>query len=156
MYDSGKIILGLIIFVGLFTSPIWYDLLNGKAALKQPVLVLPSKENQKECVADTAYMRSNHMVLLNNWRYEVVREGKRTYVSDHHKNYDMSLTKTCLNCHSNASKFCDQCHNYIGVSPYCWDCHTEQLPNESVLISSQRYFQKTPNGGFPKKRESKQ
>ena len=115
MYDKGKIIIGLIIFVGLFTSPIWYDLLSGKAALKQPDLVLPSKENQKLCVADSTYMRTNHMTLLNDWRYEVVRLGKRNYISDNHKNFDMSLTGTCLNCHSNAAQFCDQCHNYMGL-----------------------------------------
>lgn len=136
MYDAWKIIIGLIIFVGLFTSPIWYDLLSGNEALKQPVLVLPTKEDQKECVADTNYMRSNHMVLLNDWRYEVVREGKRIYVSANHKDFDMSLTKTCLNCHSNAAQFCDQCHNYVGISPYCWDCHSEQLhPDKPGLIS---------------------
>jgi hypothetical protein len=136
MYDTGKIITGLVIFVGLFTSPIWYDLLNGNAALKQPDLVFPSKENQKLCVADSNYMITNHMTLLNDWRYEVVRQGKRTYTSEYHKNFDMSLTKTCLNCHSNAAQFCDQCHNYIGVSPYCWDCHSEKLhPAEPGLIS---------------------
>ncbi len=139
MYDKGKIIAGLLIFVGLFTSPIWYDLLNGKAALKQPDLLFPSKENQKLCVADSTYMRTNHMVLLNEWRSEVVREGKRTYISNDHKSFDMSLTKTCLNCHSNASEFCDQCHSYVGVSPYCWDCHSEQLhPTGSGLVSQKR------------------
>ncbi len=136
MYDSGKIILGLIIFVALFTSPIWYDLLNGKTALKQPDLVLPTNVNQQECVADTAFMRTNHMVLLNDWRYEVVRLGKRTYVSEEHKNFDMSLTRTCLKCHPDAAHFCDQCHTYVGVSPYCWDCHSEKVhPTEPGLIS---------------------
>jgi [DsrC]-trisulfide reductase subunit J len=125
MYNSGKIIAGLIIFVGLFTSPMWYDLLNGKAALKEPDLVLPSNANQKECVESKEYMRSNHMVLLNDWRFEVVREGKRIFVGNYNKNFDMSLTSTCLDCHSNGSQFCDQCHNYAGITPYCWDCHTE-------------------------------
>jgi len=133
MYDTGKIIMGLIIFVGLFTSPIWYDILNGKAALKEPNLVLPTKEDQKECVADTKFMLTNHMVLLNNWRYEVVREGNRKYVSDHHHRiFDKSLTGTCLNYHSNTEQFCDQCHNYMGVSPYCWDCHTESKKLEKM------------------------
>jgi [DsrC]-trisulfide reductase subunit J len=136
MYDKGKILIGLIIFIGLFTSPIWYDLLNGKTALKKPELTLPSKESQKLCVADSVFMRANHMVLLNDWRYEVVRKGKRAYMPDDHKSFDMSLTKTCLNCHSNASQFCDQCHSYVGVSPYCWDCHSEQLhPDGAELIS---------------------
>jgi hypothetical protein len=129
MYDSGKIIIGLIIFVGLFTSPIWYDLSRGKAALQKPVLTLPSKENQKECVASAEYMREDHMVLLDDWRYEVVRK------SANGKSYNMSLEKSCLNCHSNPSQFCDQCHNYVGVSPYCWDCHTENIPEKPEGIA---------------------
>jgi hypothetical protein len=36
---------------------------------------------------------------------------------------------TCLECHSNKTKFCDQCHNYLDVQPYCWDCHL--VPKES-------------------------
>ncbi len=56
MYDAGKIIIGLIIFVGLFTSPIWYDLLSGKAALKQPDLVIPSNVRSKR-------MRSRYGIL---------------------------------------------------------------------------------------------
>jgi hypothetical protein len=35
------------------------------------------------------------------------------------------LQNTCLNCHNNKSKFCDQCHNYAEVTPYCWECHIE-------------------------------
>jgi hypothetical protein len=35
----------------------------------------------------------------------------------------MSLTNTCLDCHPNKDTFCDRCHNYMAVSPYCWDCH---------------------------------
>jgi len=125
MYDTGKIIIGLIIFVGFFTSPIWYDVSNGKTALKEPELVLPKLENQKECVGTKQFMRDNHMVLLNDWRNEVVREGEKTYTSYTHKNFNMNLEKTCLNCHSDTKQFCDQCHNYLGESPYCWDCHIE-------------------------------
>jgi hypothetical protein len=28
-----------------------------------------------------------------------------------------------MDCHSDKTKFCDQCHNYLSVNPYCWDCH---------------------------------
>jgi hypothetical protein len=76
------------------------------------------------------YMKSWHMDLLNTWRDDVVREGKRIHVSrDYGTRYEMSLTKTCLGCHSNKKKFCDQCHDYIGVEPYCWDCHIEREGN---------------------------
>jgi hypothetical protein len=124
MYDSGKIIIGIVIFLGLFTSPVWYDLAIGKASDK-PNIVLPKGEDQLECVNTAGYMRDNHMDLLNVWRDEVVRNGNRDYTSPTGKHYEMSLTKTCTNCHSNKADFCDQCHNYVGVTPYCWDCHIE-------------------------------
>jgi hypothetical protein len=124
MYDAGKIIVGLIIFIGLFTSPIWYDLASGESSNK-PNIVLPVNEDMKECVASTEYMRTSHMDLLNEWRDEVVRKGNRIYTSPNGKEFEMSLTKTCTNCHSNKTEFCDQCHDYLGVTPYCWDCHVE-------------------------------
>jgi hypothetical protein len=124
MYDSGKILLGLIVFVGLFTSPIWYDLASGEAANK-PNIILPADENIKECVASTEYMRTSHMDLLNEWRDLVVREEKRIYTSPTGKEFEMSLSNTCTNCHSNKSEFCDRCHDYLGVTPYCWNCHVE-------------------------------
>lgn len=122
MYDSGKIIAGLIVFLGLFTSPFWYDLSNDKAMI-QPNPILPS--NQKECVASTEFMRRDHMELLDDWRFQVVREGGTNYMSSHGKVFEMRFTKTCLGCHPNTSQFCDQCHNYVGVNPYCWDCHNK-------------------------------
>lgn len=124
MYDAGKILIGLIIFLGFFTSPFWYDNFNNEAT-KTPDIVLPTRENQKGCVEGIEYMRSNHMILLNNWRQGVVREGKTTYLSSTGKKFDMSLEKSCLNCHSNASQFCNQCHNYLDVSLTCWSCHQE-------------------------------
>ncbi|MGB5893475.1 MAG: sulfate reduction electron transfer complex DsrMKJOP subunit DsrJ [Ignavibacteriaceae bacterium] len=124
MYDSGKILLGLIVFVGLFTSPIWYDLASGESASK-PNIILPVDEDIKECVAGKEYMRASHMDLLNEWRDLVVREGKRIYTSPTGKEFEMSLSNTCTNCHSNKSEFCDRCHDYLGVTPYCWNCHVE-------------------------------
>ena len=130
MYDSGKILVGIIIFIGLFTSPIWYDLASGESSNK-PNIILPTNEDMKECVASTEYMRASHMDLLNEWRDEVVREGNRIYTSPNGKEFEMSLTKTCTNCHYNKTEFCDQCHDYLGVTPYCWDCHVEPQKTES-------------------------
>lgn len=124
MYDSGKILIGIIIFIGLFTAPFWYDLTGGETSDK-PNIVLPTGEDQLECVRTAEYMRDYHMDLLNVWRDEVVRNNKRDYISPTGKHYEMSLTKTCTKCHSNKEAFCDQCHNYVGVTPYCWDCHIE-------------------------------
>ena len=122
MYDSGKIIAGLVIFIGLFTSPFWYDLASG-TALQTPDLVLPTKADQKQCVASLEFMRRDHMALLKDWRTQVVRDGITYYKSANGKEFEMRYTKTCLGCHTNTSQFCDQCHNYIGVTLYCLDCH---------------------------------
>ena len=62
----------------------------------------------------------------NQWRDDVVRKGEREYVSSSNgKIFDMSLSRTCMDCHSNKAEFCDACHTYMAVSPYCWDCHVE-------------------------------
>ncbi len=44
------------------------------------------------------------------------------------------LTGTCLTgCHTNKADFCDRCHNYAGVSVYCWECHVDpKLARRSV------------------------
>jgi len=128
MYDGGKIIIGLIIGVGLLLSPFIYD--AGKAAkAPDPELTAKAKE-AKECVAETSYMKSSHMQLLDEWRNTVVRDGERYYKAKNGKVYYKSLQTTCLDCHSNKSKFCDQCHDYVGIDPYCWTCHIEPKENK--------------------------
>ena len=39
------------------------------------------------------------------------------------KRYEMSLQNTCMECHTSKKEFCDQCHDYMAVAPFCWDCH---------------------------------
>lgn len=123
MKDKKWIILGLVIFLGLFTSPFWFNV--GKAA-PAPELVLTEKAKAaKECVLPTEFMRTEHMQLLDVWRLKVVRDGERTFANAQGKTFDMSLSNTCLDCHSNKAEFCDRCHNYASVQPYCWECHIE-------------------------------
>lgn len=124
LYDGGKIIAGMLIFFILLAFPIWYNLASGKATYR-PDPQLPTQE--KKCVRDADYMVHYHMDILDDWRERVVREGER-FVTINNTRYEMSLTKTCLNCHSNKSRFCDECHNYLAVDPYCWDCHV--IPQE--------------------------
>lgn len=126
MYDTGKIVAGLVIFLGLVTFPVWYNI-PGEAATRSPELKIGTEET--ECVAPTEYMTVSHMDLLSDWRDQVVREGKRVYVGFNGRRHEMSLTGTCLGCHSDRAEFCDKCHEYVGVRPYCWDCHNE--PEES-------------------------
>ena len=115
-----KIIIGILIFLGLFTFPIWYTM--GKAGAP-PKLELPAKE--KKCVAATDYMKASHMDLLDSWRNSVVRDGDRIYVGLDDKKFNMSLQNTCMKCHTSKAKFCDKCHNYLDVAPRCWNCHIE-------------------------------
>jgi hypothetical protein len=122
MYDTGKITAGLAVFVGLMTFPIWYNAATGKASYV-PEPELGTKE--KKCVESKEYMRSYHMDMLNKWRDQVVRTGKRQFVSPDGKHFDMSLSRTCMKCHSDREKFCGKCHDYAGVKPYCWTCHVE-------------------------------
>jgi hypothetical protein len=129
MTNAGKIIGGLVVFLVLMTSPIWINALS-TASVAAPE-VDPPPNGSQECVEQVEFMRSYHMDLLNEWRDEVVREGKRDYVSTANgRTFDMSLSRTCMDCHSNKEEFCDRCHNFTAVSPYCWDCHVE--PKEAL------------------------
>ncbi|MFZ7104757.1 MAG: sulfate reduction electron transfer complex DsrMKJOP subunit DsrJ [Peptococcaceae bacterium] len=131
MYNSRNIIIGLVIFVGIFTLP--FMLGAGKTTdAPQPSLDTPQINSltSKECIEDVEFMRSNHMQLLNDWKVSVVREGNRIYVSQKDgQEVNISLQNTCLDCHSNKEEFCDACHTYAEVEPNCWDCHvaTEEV-----------------------------
>ena len=126
MSDKSKIALGVIAFLILIGTPFWYNLATGKSG-HRPEIVKPA--GQKSCVMDGAYMRAYHMDLLNDWRDEYVREGKLYHELPGGKRVLKSLSSTCLDCHKNKSEFCDRCHGYAGVDPYCWDCHV--LPEGS-------------------------
>ena len=120
MYDKGKILTGLAIFVIIVTFPIWY---NASGAQHIPNPKLPTK--LKHCVKPLAYMRADHMKLLLEWRDEVVRDGDRAKVTVDGIQYDRSLQNGCMYCHTSKVKFCDECHKYAAVEPYCWDCHIQ-------------------------------
>lgn len=119
MYDGGKIITGVVIFLALVTFPFWGNL--GSAAYQRPELEKPA--DAKKCVESVDFMRGNHMQMLNSWRDFVVRDGKRIYTAGDGAQYNMSLSSTCLECHADKTKFCDRCHESLAVAPYCWDCH---------------------------------
>jgi hypothetical protein len=125
MYDAGKIIPGLIVFLAIAAFPFLYN--QGDAGRKpDPKIDTPAIKalgEEKRCVEPKDFMKAEHMKLLNDWRDTVVRGGNRVYVGAGGKHYTMSLQNTCMNCHSNKTKFCDECHNYMAVIPYCWQCH---------------------------------
>jgi len=132
MYDAGKILPGLIIFVALVTFPFYNNI--GKAVSKpEPSINTPviNQLEEKRCVESKEFMRAEHMTLLNDWRDSVVRGGTGIYLDTDGKQHNMSLQNTCMRCHSNKKQFCDECHNYVAVKPYCWDCHI--TPKESGI-----------------------
>jgi hypothetical protein len=126
MHDGGKIVAGLAAFVAIVALPFWHSALSGARAKPEPKLPVL----EKQCVSSREDMRANHMDLLNTWRDTVVRKGDRGVVTVGGRNYTMSLSKTCMSCHTSKKEFCDSCHNYLAVAPYCWDCHV--APKEAT------------------------
>lgn len=132
IYNSGKVLIGLVIFVGLVTFPFFYN--KGRAIAKpEPKLDTPAimQLQDKKCVEPRDFMRAEHMRLLNDWRDSAVRDGKRLYVNSEGRQFAISLQNTCMHCHSNKKEFCDRCHSYVAVKPYCWGCHIEPKENKS-------------------------
>ena len=120
MYNKGTIIPGLIIFVLFVTFPLWFNAFSTASTVPKPEL---PPGGEKECIASASEMRASHMVLLNEWRDDVLRDGQREIITVGGKKYRKGLQMACMQCHTNKQKFCDTCHEYTSVKPYCWDCH---------------------------------
>lgn len=120
MYNAKAVIIGIAVFVAIFTSPFWLGWI-GEDYTKTGVAFPP---DQKACIEDTEFMRANHMRLLNEWRDQALREENREYVSAlNGRRWAISLQNTCMKCHSNYADFCERCHVANSVYPYCWTCH---------------------------------
>jgi hypothetical protein len=87
-----------------------------------PAIETPAGER---CVEDTAFMRRNHMGLLEHQRDKTVHEGVRTVRH--------SLTN-CVECHASKKTgrvsgdggFCESCHRYASVKLDCFECHADR------------------------------
>jgi hypothetical protein len=140
IYDGGKIFLGLLVFIAIATFPFTFNMVMGKGThAPEPKTDTPAIQEwekvngKKECVESKEFMRTDHMQLLNNWRDSVVRDYNRGYISKtSNKRFNMSLQNGCMKCHSSKKKFCDECHNYMAVKPYCWDCHIQPEEKEDA------------------------
>lgn len=156
MYNGKSVFLGIVVFVALALAPVWINLSSGEAAAK-PDPKLP--ENYDKCVMEKEFMTAYHMDLLNEWRDKVVREDVKIYVKDGKiftidgAPAEMSLTKTCMKCHSNKAEFCDQCHNYLDVVPYCWDCHIEERSEPYALEENREALKKIDDEECDDKKE---
>lgn len=124
MYNAGRVMFGLAVFFLLTTLPFW---LGFGAQAEAPELDLNTPRitqmDEKKCLLPLETMRSQHMVLLKDWRDQAVRYGNREYRAEDGTVYQVSLQNTCLDCHSNKEDFCDRCHEYNNVKPDCWTCH---------------------------------
>lgn len=136
MNDRGLIIAGLAVFLVLATFPAWYTLgSTGGASPPHPEL----PKDGSRCVEDKEYMIANHMQLLIEWREAVVRGGDSSTIEIDGKEYEKSLSKGCMSCHTSRTKFCYECHKYANVQSLrrlqeptrhrtiegirCWGCH---------------------------------
>lgn len=122
MGDRGWILGGLVVFLGLVTFPVWYNLATG-ATPKRPELGRAAEP--REPFGSVDEMRRSHMDLLMDWRDKVVRRQERRVVGLDGKAYSISLTGTCLGCHASKAEFCDRCHDYASVTLTCWGCHID-------------------------------
>jgi [DsrC]-trisulfide reductase subunit J len=89
----------------------------------------PARGKGEKCVADTEWMRRNHMTALMHQRDATVHEGIHTG--------RFSLER-CIECHAvngadgkpvtiaNPKHFCRTCHDYAAVQIDCFDCHASQ------------------------------
>jgi hypothetical protein len=118
MYNKRTIIPGLIIFVLILTAPIWYNRLNAGA---MPKVELP--KGYKQCVLPLQEIRDKHMQLLLRWRDEVIRKDERQPITVDGQVFGKGLQLACLKCHPSQQNFCEKCHTYADVKPYCWECH---------------------------------
>jgi hypothetical protein len=121
MYDGGKFAGGLALFLGLFLSPVWSQAFWPSPPRPEPKITTTATE----CVASRATMREKHMQILDQWRDASVRRGVHTARLADGQTVAIDLTGTCMKCHPNRKEFCDCCHDYLAVSPYCWDCHNQ-------------------------------
>ena len=128
MYDSGKIIPGLLIFVLLITFPFWYNNLSKAEQVKTPAP--PDKamltgftfaDGQEHPPA--AEMRAKHMEVLQSF-HTAADPAKMAAAQKGEKKMQ---TMSCMMCHGSKEQFCDSCHANISEKkvPDCWTCHTK-------------------------------
>ncbi|RLI84340.1 MAG: sulfur reduction protein DsrJ [Archaeoglobales archaeon] len=118
MYNTKYVIACIIIFLAIVLFPVGYNLASGESF---PVQL--EKPKGDHCIENKKWMVENHMELLKDWRTMKIREAMVKYVSrDYGESYNLSLA-TCFECHSKKES-CDACHEYTGVSHYCFTaCH---------------------------------
>ena len=107
---------------------------------RTPVTQTVKPANAEKCVADTDFMRRNHMKTLLHQRDETMREGVRA------KQFSLA---NCVSCHAvkgadgkpvayaDPKHFCRTCHSYAAVRVDCFECHASR-PDEKGKAAERR------------------
>lgn len=89
----------------------------------------PARGQGEKCVAETDWMRRNHMSVLMHQRDDTVHDGIRT---------SRFSLKGCVDCHAvkgadgkpvtiaSRDHFCRTCHDYTAVRIDCFECHASR------------------------------
>ena len=117
MYKGGRIIASLIIFVGLFTIPFFYNMGKANAGPEIDAQHLANLQS----IEPSINMLADHPQLFNQWRNQFVQNGQTVYINSEGKAIDINLEKLVGDP---TNQFCVSCHNYTAVKPTCWDCHS--------------------------------
>ncbi|MCL0040158.1 sulfate reduction electron transfer complex DsrMKJOP subunit DsrJ [Thermodesulfovibrionales bacterium] len=132
MYDSGKVIIGIAIFLAFVMFPFY---INIGVVVEKPEPCLDTPVIQaleiKECVKPAHIMRATHIALLDNWKDLASRYGERLFVTEDKREFDISLQMTCMHCHSNYERFCMECHAFVAIDVGCWECHV--VPEKETM-----------------------
>lgn len=113
----------LVLLLGLLIGGVVHGGEASASRVSQPVI---EAARGGQCVADTAFMRRNHMKLLKHQRDDTLRGGIRTGA------YSL---KTCIDCHASRTtdsvaasdtNFCQSCHSYAAVKIDCFECHSNK------------------------------
>ena len=126
MRDRGALLAGVAVFAAAAAFAGWRAA-SPAGGSDRPALDPPREPGA--CIEPRSSMAAHHPEILARWRAAVVREGKVRTDAAEGGGVAMSLSGTCLGCHSNKEKFCDSCHLYSGVKPNCWSCHV--VPKEA-------------------------
>ncbi len=98
------------------------------------------------CVESIAEMRRNHMEKMLHQRDQTARRGVRT------KQHSLAQ---CINCHVSADAngafpkhtsskhFCGTCHQFMGVTIDCFECHRDKPDPKAKIESADFSKQKT-------------
>jgi predicted CXXCH cytochrome family protein len=101
----------------------------GAPAAEASWLPKPARGQGEKCVADTDWMRRNHMTVLMHQRDATVHDGIRT------RRFSLN---GCIECHAvkgadgkpvtaaNPAHFCRTCHDYAAVRMDCFECHASR------------------------------